>query len=342
MNPQKSIREIAVYKNGFGIALSALAMLALMVCGCDKKVEIYRVGVLQWTQNVEPFNQTYRGVLDGLADRGFREGINLALIFADADQDSEAALKIAGRFVEDGVDLIVALGTGSSLAALEATHKEAIPIVFSIVGAPLATGIIDSYSAPGRNITGVSMKVPVRDQFEMAKACLPSIQTIGVLYCLKMPQAVATGQEALKSASDFGWQAVKMSLTFQQLPRLETIVDRIAGSVDAIYIPTDPIMSAPQNLQRVIAVADKYRLPVITVAERFVAQDSLMALSCDFYDIGRQAAEQVEKVLAGVPVQTIAVQKPVITRLSLNLKKAKQLGITIKRNCVLKADRILD
>lgn len=138
-------------------------LLSLLLSGCNEREETFQVGVLQWTEQIDSFRQTYRGVIDGLADKGYREGINLLVEYRNAEQDGDLALKMAHGFVEEGVDLIVSLGTGSSLAALKATEEERIPIVYSIVARPRATGVIKEYEDSGRNITGVTMKVPVRE-----------------------------------------------------------------------------------------------------------------------------------------------------------------------------------
>lgn len=310
--------------------------------GCEKKPKLFQIGILQWTQQIEPFNETFRGVIDGLHDRGYRKGINLNLIFRNAEQSSETASKIARAFVENDVDLIVALGTGSALAALAATDVKKIPIVFSIVGAPKATGIIDSYEDSGRNATGVSMKVPVDEQFRIVNECVLGLQKLGILYCTKMPQAVATAKEGLTAAPVFGWVPMDLSVDPKELSNLKSILNPVAKQVDAIYIPTDPILSAPKNLKVILSVFDHHGVPVIPVAERFVEQGGLMALSCSFYGIGRQAAGQIEEVISGIPVRSISVQKPNVTKLSVNLKKARQLGIDINRNCILKADIIFE
>jgi putative tryptophan/tyrosine transport system substrate-binding protein len=324
------------------MAMVTVFSIHFFASGCEKKPDLFNIGVLQWTEKVEPFNFTFRGVVDGLNDRGYRKGVNLNMIFRNAEQDKDTALKIAQEFVEKDVDLIVALGTGSSLAALKATENNKIPIVFSIVGAPKATGIIDSYADSGRNITGVSMKVPVEEQFRVVGECLLELKKLGVLYCTKMPQAVATGKEGLTAAAKYGWTPIDIPIESQALPGLETILEPMATKVNAIYIPTDPILGAPDNLKKIITVFDKHAIPVICVAERFVEQGALMALSCDFYEIGRQAAEQIEQVIAGVSVRNISVQKPTINKLSLNLRKAKKLGIEIKRNCILRADKLFE
>jgi putative ABC transport system substrate-binding protein len=310
--------------------------------GCKAKDEIFNVGILQWSEKVQPFRQTYKGLLDGLKDKGYQDGMNLKIDYQNAEQDKALALKIAKGFVQNEVNLIVALGTGSSLAALEAAEEKQIPIVFSIVGAPKATGIIMDYNDSGRNITGVSMKIPVKEQLEMVKEALPDIKRLGIIYCTEMPQAVATGKEAAAVAPEFGWSLLVTSFPRDYLTQLQKIVQSLAQKVDAIYIPTDPILGTPENFETVIRVSDEYKVPVITVAEKFVEDGALMALHCDFYEIGRQAARPVVQVLKGINPRSIPSQLPAIKKLSLNLKKAQHLNITIRRNIILKADNIFD
>ena len=325
------------------IVLITTLMLFYLVCfGCKAKSEEFHIGVLQWTEKIQAFNKTYKGVLDGLNDKGYKEGVNLKIDYKNVEQDKKLAIKVAQEFVKKEVDLIVALGTGSSLAALDATAKEQIPIVFSIVGAPKATGIIKNYKDSGRNITGVSMKVPVKEQFQVVKEILPQLKKLGIIYCTEMSQSVATGKIASAAAPEFGWIQLTVSFPKEELPQLQKMVQSMAQKVDAIYIPTDPILDSPENLQTIIRIADEQKIPVIAVAEKSVEDGVLVAVHCDFYEIGRQTADPIVQVLKGVNVRTISSQKPIIKKLSLNLKKAQQLNIKIERNVILKADNIFD
>jgi putative ABC transport system substrate-binding protein len=328
------------------VKLGVLAIFMMLIYfslfGCKAKDEIFHVGILQWTEKVQPYRQTYNGLLDGLKDKGYQDGMNLKIDYQNAEQDKALAMKIAEGFVQKEVNLIVALGTGSSLAALEATEKKQIPIVFSIVGAPKATGIIKDYNDSGRNITGVSMKIPVKEQLEMVKEALPEVKRLGIIYCTEMPQAVATGKEAASVAPDFGWALFVNTFPKDNLTQLQKIVHSLAQKVDAIYIPTDPILGTPENFKTVIRVSDMYKVPVITVGEKFVEDGALLAFHCDFYGIGRQASLPVVQVLKGINPRTIPSQLPTIKKLSLNLIKAQHLNITIRRNIILKADNIFD
>jgi len=326
----------------FTLLMTVLILIFLAFFCCRAKEKTFHIGVLQWTEDVEAFNQTYKGVIDGLRDKGYRDGINLTIDYQNVEQNKGLALKVARGYVDKGVDLIVALGTGSSKAALKATEKNQIPIVFSIVGAPKATGIIRDYDDSGRNITGVSMKVPVKEQFEMVKEALLGLKRLGILYCTEIPSAKVNGQEAADVAPEFGWTPLTVSFPKQELPQLQKTVQSLAQKVDAIYIPSDPVLELPEYRDIIIGICDEHKIPLITIAKKFVEYGSLMAVHCDFYEIGRQAAYPVAQVLEGVDVRSIKSQKPLIRKLSLNLKKARQLNIRIKRNIILKADNIFD
>ena len=326
----------------FTILMTILILICIAFFCCKAKEETFHIGVLQWTEKVEAFNQTYKGVIDGLRDKGYIDGINLKITYRNVEQDKALALETAHALVKDKVDLIVSLGTGSSLSALKATEKNQIPVVFSIVGAPKATGIIRDYDDPGRNITGVSMKVPIQEQFEMVREVLPGLRKLGILYCTEMPQAVASGKEAAAAAPEFGWTALVVSFPKQELPQLQKMVESLAQKVDAIYIPIDPVLGLSENLQTVIRVCDHGKIPIISMSGKYVKDGILMAVHCDFHGIGRQAAGPIVQVLEGVDVRSIPSQTPLIRKLSLNLKKARQLNIRIKRNTILKADNIFD
>lgn len=325
------------------LAVTMSLMLFLFTgSGCNQKNDALEIGVLQWTEMIHAYNQTCKGVLDGLSDKGYKNGINLKVYYRNAEQDQDLAREIAREFVKKRVALIVALGTGSSLAALEATRDRQIPIVYSIVGAPKATGIIREYDHSGFNITGVSMKVEAREQLQLAREILPLARRLGILYCISTPQASVTGKEAAAVARELELTPLSCTLLKEELPQLGKKVESLVKEVDAIYIPTDPIMGSPENLETIIRISDAHKIPVIVVTRKFVEAGALMAVHCDFYEIGRQAANAVSEVLAGVKVEEIPSQRPVIKRLSLNLKKAQALNIKVSRNVILRADYIID
>ena len=127
---------------GFPVLMAISMLIIFSIFGCGAKEKTFHIGVLQWTEKIDAFTQTYKGVIDGLVNKGLKQGINLKIDYRNVEQDKDLALTAARGFVKNGVDLIVAIGTGSSLAALEATEQKRIPIVFSNSGAPKAADLI--------------------------------------------------------------------------------------------------------------------------------------------------------------------------------------------------------
>ncbi|MBN2398390.1 MAG: hypothetical protein JXI32_08410 [Deltaproteobacteria bacterium] len=176
----------------------------------------------------------------------------------------------------------------------------------------------------------------------MVREVLPPFERLGILYCAEMPQAAAGGEEAAAVAPEFGWIPVASPFPVEGLPQLHEIVASLARQVDVIYLPPDPVRSRPENRKIILHVADECGTPVVAEEEAFVREGALMAVHCDFYEIGRQAANLAAQVLAGVDVRKIPSQKPLAKRLSLNLRKARKLHIEIKRNAILRADTLFE
>ena len=315
---------------------------SLWLCSCDNRPPPPRVGILQWTEKVKPYIQTHAGLIDGLRDKGYRDGVNIRLRYINAEQDQARARAEATKLATPNTTALVALGTGSATAALEATADRPVPIVFSIVGDPVATGIIKSFTDSGANITGVSMKIDIDRQLAQLEAILGKVETLGILYARETIQAAATAGEAVQEGRRRGWNVIITALDARDLEDLHHLTDDLARQVDAIYVPTDPVLGRPELIKEMVEGADAAGKPLFGVAEVFVEQGFLAALHCDFYQLGYQAATPLAQILKGVDVGTIPSQKPMITRLSLNLNKARQLGIDVRRHVIMRADRILE
>lgn len=308
-------------------------LMALVSCCCGLRRDVPWVGVLQWTERIEAFRQTYRGLVDGLEEEGFVGGENLLLSYVNVDGDEEEALSTARDWVSRGVDLIIALGTGSALAAMKATSD--VPIVYGIVGDPEATGV------KGANVTGTSMKIPVGEQLRAILGFLPSLtKRVGVLYCPRMPQAVSTAKEALEAARALGLEVVEIVVPYGELDRLEQIMVAKLPGLGLLYIPTDPVLHRPEVFKRVYRVASRYYLPVVGVSQDVVRLGALMAYHPDFYEIGRQTAHQVALVLRGVPVKEVPPEAPVARQLSFNARTARELILNVDKTHLQRVDHV--
>jgi len=292
----------------------------------------YYVGVLQWTECIEAYREAYRGLLDGLEEKGFVEGKNLRVEYVNVQQDWEKARATAEEWVAREVQLIITLGTGSTLTAMRATST--VPIVYTMAGDPMATGL----TAP--NVTGTSMKVPVYEQLKVALAFVPGVKTLGVLYCREMPQAVVTAKEALKVAPYLGLEAEQIVIDRGDLASLEEILVKKVPLIDLLYVPTDPVMHDPEVFRRIYRVATAYDVPVVGVSRDVVERGGLLAYHPDFYEIGRQAAHQAALVLSGVPIEDIPSEGPIVRFLSFNLSTARRLSLPVDRNLLQRVDNI--
>lgn len=337
-----SIKILGILQVGYFLSGILIVCLVAALSGCHGRKKTPTIGVLQWTEQIQEFRQTYQGMLDGLKARGYADGINVHIVYHNVEQDKTLALTVARQFVKTNVDLLVTLGTGSSLAALTASEKQPIPMVFSVVAAPRATGILHEDRHSDRQVTGVSMEIPVNEQFEIVKDALPTVVTLGIVYCTEMPQAVATGQEAASVAADFGWTPVVMAFPKEELPQLEQKVRTLLAQVDALYLPADPLLGAPDNFATILRLADAAQIPVVAMSQGLVERGAFVAVHCDLYEIGQQTADLIVQVLEGGDVEMIPVQQPAIKKLSVNLKKAQQLHLPISRHVILKTDTIFD
>lgn len=322
----------------FGIFF-IIFLLSTPIDAKDLKVKI-QIGIIQWAESPIDYTRTCEGFIGGMKESGYEEGKNVHFDIQIADGKRERAKEIARGFVEKKVDLICALGTIPSLVALEATKE--IPIVYSIVGEPKATGVIQSWVSSGRNITGVSMKIPMEKQLEMVRKAVPKLRRLGILYCLSTPQAIVTAEEANQTAKKLGMTPHLRSLHSDQLDRLPSVTGSVAKEVEAIYIPTDPILTAKENLLKMIEITYRFKIPIIGVSDNAVELGALMALHCDFREIGKQAVPMVIKILNGMKPMDIPSQMPLSHRLTVNLKTARQLGITLNPQFLSLAHRVIE
>jgi putative ABC transport system substrate-binding protein len=299
-----------------------------------------QIGILQWAESPAAYTQTCEGFIEGMKALGYEEGKHVHFDIKIAGGDEQKARMMAREFVIRKVDLICTLGTIPSLAALEATKE--IPIVYSIVGKPKATGVIDSWVSSGKNITGVAMKIPIEKQLEKIQEVIPKIKRLGILYCASTPQAKATAEETRLATNKLGMVPHSIPLESNQLSQLAFSAENLAKKVDAIYIPIDPILVAKENLLRILEVGFRFKVPIIAVDDTSVELGALMALHCDFREIGKQAAPMAVKILRGMKPMGIPSQLPLSHRLTVNLKTARQLGIPVNPQLLSLAHRVIE
>jgi putative ABC transport system substrate-binding protein len=227
------------------------------------------------------------------------------------------------------------VGTVSTLIALEVT---AIPIVYTTVGAPGATGL--SRPAPGKSIrfTGTSMEVPIQEQLRFLLLARPGLKRLGILFCNATPQAVATGEKAGELCSGLGLKPILRTVTDERQDLLElTLADLLAEKIDALFIPTDPVLVKPKNLQIICDTTLRACIPVMVPDGASITYGPLLAYHCDFMDAGRQSGRQAARLLQGTPIEQVTPESPDTRRLSINLKVAQRLNLQLSRQLLCQA-----
>jgi putative ABC transport system substrate-binding protein len=306
--------------------------------GAQQPGKIFRVGFLDnGTASgsavlLEPFRQE-------LSKLGWIEGKNITIEYRFAEQRPEHNPELAADLVRKRVDLIVVAGIQSAAAAKKATTT--IPIVIASAGDPVSSGLIGSLARPGGNITGNSSLNPELNtkRLEVLKDAVPNIVRVGFL--LGQGGEANTQQfEDLRAAA----QVLKLKLeeikTGRDAKSLENAF-QTAKQKQVDGIMTSPARPLFAQRKRLVELAVKYRLPAIYVQKEFVDEGGLMSYGVDYADLYRRAAVYVDKILKGAKPGDLPVQQATKFEFIVNLKAAKQIGLTIPVRVLERANQVI-
>ena len=324
---------------GRQVALGLFLLVAW--CGCqDPFQRPPLVGIILWNQEIQSLEDTLQGVSEGLREEGYLNGFNVRVQVMDASGDRGRAAQAVKELQEQGVRLLITLGTVPTQIAREVTRGTSLPIVYSGLGAPAAIGLNWRAVAEPR-FTGTSMEVPVAEQLEMLGLALPRLKRLGILYCTATPVAVAIGTEAEAAARKMGLSVVK-SLVADERPALLTkaLTNLLDQKMEALFLPTDPVLASPKNLKIIIERMLQARVPVMVPFESSVGYGALLSYHADFSEVGRQAGRQAARILSGVPPYEVPPEIPKVKRLSLNLKVAHDLDLPLSRQLLSRAHEL--
>ncbi|MBM6868688.1 ABC transporter substrate-binding protein [Collinsella tanakaei] len=281
----------------------------------------YKIGVLQLTEH-GALDQANEGFVAALDDAGLSTDIDQQ----NAQNDQSACQTIAAKLVNDGDDLIYAIGTPAAQAVAGATSD--IPIVGSAITDYAESGLVASNEEPGGNVTGSSDLTPVADQIELLQQLIPDAKTVGILYCSAESNSevqVKMAEEALDAA---GIAHERYSISSSN--EIQQMVESMVGKVDAIYAPTDNTIAA--GMATVSMVANDNSLPVIVGCDTMVEDGGLASYSINYYDLGYKAGEMAVEILtegadpAEMPITYLSSDE---CSLIVNRDTADALGIDI-------------
>jgi ABC-type uncharacterized transport system substrate-binding protein len=314
----------------WGVAL--LTTLALLVgdAGAQGPRPPYRVGVLNeaWAAN----HPTVEGLKAGLRNLGFEEGRDITFDIRFTEGNPQATLKAASALVGAGVDLLFTSNEAATQAAKTATQK--IPIVFTLVGDPVAAGIVAKLAQPGGNLTGVSSLTTelVPKRLEALKTLVPSVRRVWAVFYADDPSSLAAVGKAEEAAPRLGLVVLRRPV--RSPPELEQVF-RDMRPGDALLPPDIATMDIPAA---VLEVSLASRFPAVFPASLWVGHGGFVSYGSDYHAQGVQAARLVAKLLQGARPQDLPVEGADKIDLAVNLKTASLLGVKVPRKMLLRAD----
>jgi putative ABC transport system substrate-binding protein len=319
------------------IAVLTLCAMLFALCAsaqAQQPVKIFRIGFL------DPSTASGSAVLvdafrQELSNLGWIEGKNFTIEYRLAEGKNDRLPELAADLVRLKVDLILVSGTTPALAAKRATTT--IPIVMTNPGNPVGVGLVASLARPGGNVTGLSsLSFELNTKrLEILKEAVPKLARVGLLH-----PSVTLQLKELRDAA----QTLKL-----KLDEIETQVDaeglenafKTAKQKQANAIMTTASATFLAERKRIVELAGKYRLPAIYWQKEFVDEGGLMSYGTDYHDLYRRAAVYVDKILKGAKPADLPVQQATKFEFIINLKAAKQIGLTIPVRVLERANKVI-
>jgi putative ABC transport system substrate-binding protein len=325
-------------RNVYGLTLCAMLFaLCFSVEAQQRPQKIPMIGFLGATSpstipaRLDAFRQ-------GLRDLGYVEGKNIIIEYRYADGKLDRVPALAAELVRLNVDVIVTGGSAATRPAKEATAT--IPIVMAQDTDPVGNGFVASLARPGGNISGLSIVAPELSgkQLELLKETVPKVLRVVVPSNPNEPSYMQ-----LRKETELAAKALKIQIQFldaRSAKDVETAFrEATKRRANAVLVPTMPIV-ASQRAQ-IADLAVKNRLPAMYGQPEYVDAGGLMFYGASITDLFRRAATYADKILKGAKPADLPVEQPTKFEFIINLKAAKQIGLTIPPNVLARADRVI-
>jgi putative ABC transport system substrate-binding protein len=321
--------------------LTICAMLFALCASAEAQqpTKTVRIGFL------DPSNASGMAVLldtfrQELRKLGWVEGENITIEYRFAEQKNERLPELAAELVRLKVDLIVTTGGAAPVAAKKATST--IPIVMTNAGDPVGAGLVATLARPGGNVTGLSglaMELNTK-RLEILKDAVPKLARVGLLRSSGGSVVVDLQLKEIRRAA----LALKLKLeeieTQPDAKSLESAF-KVAKQKQVGAIMTTVSRPFFAERKRIVELANKYRLPAIYFQKEFVDEGGLMSYGADYDDLFRRAAVYVDKILKGTKPADLPVQQATKFEFVINLKAAKQIGLTLSPEFLSRANKVI-
>src|SRR5262249_48256304 len=319
-------------------ALCAMLLVLCFTVEAEQPTKVPRIGYLTGTLS-SANSARIEAFREGLRELGYVEGKNIIIEWRSADEKFDRFPALAADLVRLKVDIIVTGGSSPTRAAKEATTT--IPIVMSNDNDPVGNGFVASLARPGGNITGLSTLAPELSgqRLELLKETVPKLSRMAVFGTSTQPGNAQLLKEVELVAKAFG-----VKLQYSDVVDSKDIgtAFRAAteGRADAVLMLLPGRVSSSQRTQ-IPELAVKNRLPAIYHNSLYIEDGGLMFYGVKLADLDRRAATYVDKILKGSKRADLPVEQPTKFEFIINLKTAKQIGLTIPPNVLARADKVI-
>jgi putative ABC transport system substrate-binding protein len=316
-------------------------VVAFTVCGARAEAQqpkkVPRIGYVDAGSPATTGHRA-KAFVQGLRDLGYVEGENIVIDYRWAEGKLESLPAFVADFVRLKVDVIVSSATPAIRFAKEQTGT--IPVVMAGVTDPVGSGLVASLARPGGNITGLTHLAPdlTGKRLELLKEVVPRLSRTAVLWNPDQP-----GQALAYKESQVAAQRLKLTLISMEARNEEELKRLLSGRGNerpqALFELPDPLIFV--NRKQIAEFAIKQKLPSMYSFREYVDAGGLMSYGTSFPDLLYRAATYVDKILKGAKPADLPVEQPTKFELVINLKTAKQIGLTIPPNVLARADRVI-
>ena len=325
----------------FNCLLPTVLLLTVSLVEAQQPTKVFRIGYLSPTDAATDSARA-EGMRLALRELGYIDGQNIAIEYRYAEGKNDRLPELAADLVRLKVDIIVvAAGDVTIQAAKNATKT--IPIVMMGQGSdPVRAGFIESLARPGGNVTGLTRLARELggERLELLKEAVPKLARVAVLYDPANPASLHEVKDLLPADA----RALGLTIQLWEIRAVDDF-DKVFAALnkqrpDGLYpLTVGPLMRP--NQKRIVGFALKSRLPSVYTSRETVEAGDLMSYGADLADSYRRVATYVDKILKGAKPADLPVEQPTKFELVINLKTAKQIGVTIPQSVLFRADKVI-
>ena len=323
---------------GLAITLAVSLFAAPLTAEAQSAGKISRIGYLFVSPPTSP-SPLRIAFIQALRDIGWIEGSNLAIEIRSANGRPERLPALIGDLLRLKVDVIFASDPVSAAAARQATAE--VPIVFMTLGDPVAGGLVDSLARPGGNLTGCAGMDPelAGKRLELLKQIVPRLTRVAFVVSPSSPMSPPHVREAQKAATALG---IRLQVVEVRDPDEfeRALVVIVKDRPDALYVVGNPNLFSQRP--RVLGLVERTRLPAIWSESTWVTDGGLIGYAPNQSDMFRRGAWYVDRILRGAKPADLPVEQPMTFDFVVNLKTAKELGLTIPNEILLQVTEVIE